>query len=284
VRGTEGEAGCLGVVHVPKTGGSALRSAVGELPGTYRGPLYFDEAQFGTAAWVAGMPGPRRQRIASPAELVGIVGSHDLVMGHFTVTSLLAAGCNSIAMQVREPRARILSLYRYWQSQPELERSSWGPWGTEVMATADLALGPFLISPGVWPAVDNGISLQALAPRKRRLPGVAKRSAVSRVCAELKDRRAIVEWSSRSETFLERVFDRVGASTVPPLGRENVTMVDGDDQKIDASAQRILRRVTRIDRHFLNQLSDAGILDRRSPEELDLEFETSAIALGFRLD
>jgi len=274
---------CLGVVHVPKTGGSALRSALAELPGCYVGPRYFDEHQFGSTTWIDGIPAQQRNAIATHSDLAEIAKGHRLVLGHFTANSLLLAGCASIAMQVREPRARVLSLYRFWQSQPEHVRSDWGPWGTEVVSRADLPLREFLTAPGVWPAVDNAMAYQALDYRTSRWQVFGRDTTIARRCIEYIERPSIFDWSARSESFLERVCEAIGAAVVPSLRRENVTEVVGDEEKIDSSTFRLLTRLTCVDRLFLDQLSEHGALPRRSSADLDFEFEVAATELGFRL-
>ena len=137
-----------------------------------RGSVVFRRSAVRPNLLVDGIPTPRRETVAEPSALAGIARTHRLVIGHFTVGSLLTAGCTAIAIQVREPRARVLSLYRFWQAQPENERSSWGPWGTEVLSKSDLPLRDFLRSPSVWPAIENAIAFQALAHRSSQHPRV----------------------------------------------------------------------------------------------------------------
>src|ERR1700733_11194164 len=101
---------CLGVIHLPKSGGSSLRVALAQLPGGYSGPFYFDERLFGSRAFVEGIRSPNREAIAMPKDLRAIAESHRVVIGHYCAASLLEAGCTELAIQVREPRARLLSL------------------------------------------------------------------------------------------------------------------------------------------------------------------------------
>ena len=117
--------GTLGVVHVPKTGGGALRVAFEGVPGCYVGPLYTDADVF-EGLDIDGLPATTRNEFASVDALRGICRENRLVMGHYSVNALLDAGCGQIATQLREPRSRLLSLYRFWQSLPSEVIESWG--------------------------------------------------------------------------------------------------------------------------------------------------------------
>jgi hypothetical protein len=274
---------CLGVVHVPKTGGVSLREALAELPGCYSGPLYFDEPYFGSPELVTAVPSPNRETIASQTDLTAIAQTHRLIVGHHSAPSLLAAGCGSIAIQVREPRSRLLSLYRYWQSQPEPVLASWGRWGSHLVGRAVLPLKDFLTSPGTWPAVNNLLVRQALGFRPGAGNVLRRHRAISRLYDGFREQVSVVDWSSRSGEFLERICDEVGASSRPTLGHLNPTEVLGEEQNLDPSTSRILRRLTRYDSLFLDRLCDDGLLSPRSQADLDQEFETTADRLAFRL-
>jgi hypothetical protein len=200
---------------------------------------------------------------------------------------LTAAGCAALAVQVREPRARVLSLYRFWQGWSDEMQQAWGRWGSELVARADLPLGEFLAAPGVWPAVDNAIVRQLLASRtapgpRRGVPRLGRWDRSGRY-ARLRRALRIVEWSSRSDEFLARICELTGADTVPVLRRENVTKVAGAEQLIGTSALRLLERWTSRDADILDRLSADGLLARRSRADLDREFEDTADRLGFRL-
>ena len=91
-----------------------------------------------------------------------VVRTHRVVMGHVSSATLVRAGCTSLAIQVREPRSRVLSLYRYWQGQDQAQFDRWGNWGRTVVAAAQLPFPEFLTSDYTWPAVDNTLARQAL--------------------------------------------------------------------------------------------------------------------------
>lgn len=51
VRAAEWKTGCLGVLHVPKTGGSALRVALSQVPGCYIGHCILMPATLARRQW-----------------------------------------------------------------------------------------------------------------------------------------------------------------------------------------------------------------------------------------
>ena len=140
------------------------------LAGCYTGPVYFDRQHFGTNRLADGVPKQTRHVIGSLEDVRRIIETHRLAMGHIAAHTLVSAGCDSLALQVREPRARILSLYRFWRAQDEGERSRWGLWGSDLIGQASKQLGAFLATPSIWPAVDNAIARQVCGTTPRRMP------------------------------------------------------------------------------------------------------------------
>ena len=160
-----------------------MRSALSQLPGFYGEPVYLDVAHFGSAGLAGRVPGARQREIAGPGDLGDVVRGHRLVIGHYAAASLLDAGCTGLAVQVREPRSRVLSLYRFWQENPAEERAGWGPWGSDLVALADRPLGEFLRS-GTRPASARpggaGGSRPTPATRSYATPSGSWRGAVTR--------------------------------------------------------------------------------------------------------
>ncbi len=153
--------GALGIVHVPKSGGIAVRSALCEVEGTHAAPPYFDREMVASVD-VGVLPPPIRRDFVEDDHLAEICSDHRLVMGHYSGPLLLDSGCRQLAVQVREPRARVLSLYRYWRSRPDEVLDEWGEWGRTALASARSDLPEFLRSPHIWPAADNAIARQVL--------------------------------------------------------------------------------------------------------------------------
>ena len=278
---------CLGLVHLPKCGGTALRTAFIQVAGCYTGPIYFDRQHFGTNRLADGVPAQTRHVIGSPEDVRHIVDTHRLVMGHVAGHMFVSAGCDSLAVQVREPRARILSLYRFWRAQEEDERSRWGLWGSELIGQADQPFCAFVASPSIWPAVDNSITRQVCgrgsSTRPRQMSGPRRGSALARQYRAIRPRLGIVEWSNRSDVFVERILEAIGSDTVPELGRENVAQPLDDTQVIDRTTHERLRRLTAADSQLLLRLAADGLLERRDTSDLDEEFEREAERLNFRL-
>jgi hypothetical protein len=275
--------GRLGILHVPKSGGTAVRNVLSGLPEVYGGPLYFDHAHFGSERLRRGVPSPNADTIASSADIAAVVEGHRAVIGHYSGPTLLDAGCTALAVQVREPRSRILSLYRFWEGQDADERAGWGLWGSELVAAADVPLREFLRADAVWPATDNamhrqivgtGASTRARPFRFRRQPGRGTSAA---------ETIAVAEWADRSETFLKSVCSLIGQTDVPTLGRDNVTEVRGETQEIEDDTLGLLARLTEKDSMLLSDLMRVGILEPRSAEELDEEFHHTLQRLSFRM-
>jgi hypothetical protein len=233
---------------------------------------------------VNAVPPPNRNTVATTMELADVVRSHRLVMGHYGAPSLFAAGCESIAVQVREPRARLLSLYRFWGAQSDRERVSWGDWGTELISKADLPLDKFLACREVWPATENPLFRLTLGRRSSAGRLIGRRLVLSSAYREFRRTEPIVEWSFRSDAFLERICDRLEISeAVPVLGRENETERPDEQQIIDGPVRTLLAHQTAVDRALLDRLCSDRVLIRRSSADLDREFEAAADRLGFIL-
>lgn len=276
--------GTLGILHLVKGGGMAVRTVVAGLPGSYTGPRYFDRQQF---------PDPHLLDGASPDVLATVVedegeyrrtvASRRVVMGHVSSATLLAAGCRALAVQVREPRSRLLSLYRYWQSQSTAHLDTWGRWGTDVVGAAQQPLLGFLESPVTWPATDGALARQALGglatPYVEQRTWSPAPSDLERFC----DHLAVADWSTESGRFVARVWEYLDVPDPPALDRVNVTEVTAAPQVVDAEARRALDRLTAADRDLLDALTDRGLLPRRSAAALDDEFEATASHLGLRL-
>lgn len=276
--------GCLGIVHIPKSAGSAVRDSLTRIPGCYAGPFYFDKSHFGTREILEGVPRPHRSTVVT-AELKAIAQSHRVIIGHYSARTLLDAGCQALATQVREPRARILSLYRYWQSTPDQERSGWGSWGALLVSAADLSFGDFLRTPSVWPMVENAMVRQLTGERLEPAPFRGRLQARSiprrRSYIGLRQHLKIVEWSDRPQDFVERVCQAVGLSNASTVGRVNATTVTGAPERLSRDSLRLLERLTSSDRRLLEALMSDGILARRHGRQLDEEFHGAAESLKF---
>jgi hypothetical protein len=100
-----------------------------------------------------------RALIAVGAEDIGEMQSHRVVMGHFRLATLLTlAPPSSIATVLREPRARLLSLYSFARSSSTLT-AMWRPYPDERSSGthAKRPLNDYLSEPLVAYDTDNGI-------------------------------------------------------------------------------------------------------------------------------
>lgn len=280
-------ADCLAIVHIPKTGGVALRAALAQIPGCYVGPLYFDPLHFGSRELLDAVPEPNRSAVATSEALADVVGCYRILIGHYSTRTLIDAGCSMLATQVREPRARVLSLYRFWQSAPADERASWGLWGSSLIARADMPIDEFLRSKTVWPAIENAMARQLLGRRLRATGPLSiqwRRSLASRSAySKLIERICVIEWSDRADEFLLRVCEAVGVGIPPPVERVNVTTVCAESQPLTPDTLRLLERITAADRGILEAFMADGVLTLRRPHQLDEEFAATAERLGFFL-
>ncbi len=207
-------------------------------------------------------------------------------MGHHTPESLLDGGFGGLGTQVREPRARLLSLYRYWQTLPDAIIDSWGVWGTTALRAAALPLERFLSSAPAWVATDNAVARQLLSldavppPSARRLLERALRGDGYRT---LRDNLRVAEWSRDSQRFADRICEAIGVPTTV-VDRVNETPVVHDGQRLGPVALAMLDDRTTIDRELLDRLMADGLVAARSVEDLDTEWKETAERLGFGLD
>ena len=124
---------------------------------------------------------------------------------------------------------------------------------------------------------------QVMGDGRRATSPEEHRETLEHFAAHVVGRLAVVEWSARSEAFFDRVSELIGESSPPSLERVNVTEVVGDTQDIDSDTLELLVDRTSLDRALLDALMDNGALSRRGPDDLDAEFEATAVRLGFSL-
>jgi hypothetical protein len=142
-------------LHVPKSGGTsvyeALRSA---LPHASLSVKSNDTSTFcyGFTAFEALGREARESLLIEERELDALSRS-DIVFGHFSLPTLLrVAPLPSIATVLREPRARLLSLYVWGRLTPGLFEM-WKPYPPE--ADVRRPLDEYLSEPQIAPEVDN---------------------------------------------------------------------------------------------------------------------------------
>lgn len=139
-------------MHVPKSGGTAVHDALSAA--VREGRLSDERGDAACAVCGELAQGPREARAAAgspPYDLAPITRS-EVVSGHFYLRTLLRVlPPESIATVLREPRARLLSLYTFWRLSPGYE--AWYPYTPHDHAMRPL--DEFLVEPTMAPAVDN---------------------------------------------------------------------------------------------------------------------------------
>ena len=164
----------LGYLHVPKTAGTSVTSAIQDAVADVAGrsddpagtapasiaPFVMDTSLFGEFTDFDRMPTGHGVFRGDPAELA----TYDAVLGHFAVSTLLAGRePGDLVALFREPRARLLSLYTYWRSWTEDRHASWDPYEASRVATR-LDWPAFLSEPAVAAQVDNAATRLLLTP------------------------------------------------------------------------------------------------------------------------
>jgi hypothetical protein len=275
----------LGIVHIPKTGGYAVRSALSAVCRLDESPAYHD-AQLIAGTSIRDLPRPTQDTFVTARQLREIGRGRQVLIGHYSAPTLVAAGCAELAVQLREPRSRLLSLYRYWQSQQAI-REEWGPWGLTALGSSDLPFDKFITSPGVWPATSNAVARQLLVSRTPKNPRSAGRMTWNALNGKGYDaliaRLSIVEWGSESQRFVDRICAKLAIDEPVVVPRENVTHISGCHQILRPSDRNHLDEATQLDREIIARLTSIDILPRRTSSELDDEFELTATRLGFDL-
>jgi len=275
----------LGVVHIPKTGGYAVRSALSAVCKLDESPAYHD-AQLIAGIPIRHLPRAKQNTFVTARQLREIGRGRQVLVGHYSIPTLIAAGCAEIAVQMREPRSRLLSLYRYWQSQQGI-REEWGPWGATALGSSDLPFDKFIASPGVWPATNDAIARQLLVRRIPKNPRTARRMTWTALNGQAYDaliaRLSIAEWASESQRFVDRICAKLQIAETVVVPRENVTHTGGCHQILRQSSRAHLDEVTRLDREIISRLTSLGLLPKRTSSELDDDFELTATRLGFDL-
>lgn len=162
----------IGYLHVPKTAGSsvttAVRSAVAARGDGAVAEVAMDRTVFGDFDRFEDLePGARSLvHTGDPAEL----GAHDVLVGHFALPTFDAAGFEraDVAMLLREPRARLLSLYTFWWGWDPDRHRAWHPYDASGRAAGHDWAG-FLGDPGLASQTDN-VVLRMLLGRHEAIP------------------------------------------------------------------------------------------------------------------
>jgi glycosyltransferase involved in cell wall biosynthesis len=141
-------------VHIPKTAGTSLRRSLEATLGA-PGVDGLDRLAFGTLdAWET--MAPERREMVLGAGLERLPEGPALVHGHFAYPTTRAAYPNGqMITLLREPRARLLSLWTYWRGLDLTELTPWGRWGDAMHEASIGSLLDFLTATPVIQQLDN---------------------------------------------------------------------------------------------------------------------------------
>jgi hypothetical protein len=197
--------------------------------------------------------------------------SGESIGGHIWTKSALDAGFTRIRGVVREPRSRLLSLYRYWQAEnPEILLNRFGAKGRFVLSALEGDFEYFLRAGQGQLDIDNGIAryLGALTEVKRR---------------DTSQFDVRFYWTTELDLM---VTELAGVEAPEPTGRVprlNVTHVKGIHEELTPAVRSLLHQRTKDDSSALKHLMKRGWANSRSRAELDGEFESTLQSLDFSL-
>lgn len=272
----------LGVVHIPKCGGTAINGALVAAGSGHLSPLCLGSSVYGPLD-VAVMPARMRGLVASPRDLARLATHHPLVMGHVPACDFARAGYTELAVMVREPRSRLLSQYRFLQGWDRQRKLDHGRWLARKIDLATRSFDDFLDAKQPHMTARDCITRWTLISTRSRPCRSSLGSRRSASYERFRERAAVVEWSRFSESYLERLCERAHLVDLPSLDQKNVTEVAGPDETLDKCSLARLDALTATDRSLLDQMMVDGVLRRRSPKDLEEEFRSTAERLHFSL-
>ena len=192
--------------------------------------------------------------------------------GHIWTRSAIEAGYTTIVGVLREPRSRVLSLYRYWQAEdPEILTTRFGAKGKFVLRATSGGFRKFLEEGCDQVDVDNGLA--------NYLEGVLDLGRAERKTMDVR-----FFWTSELDDMVVNVAKLMGreqSGTVVEVGRFNETKVVGEPEVLDRSTMKLLNERTRADRRAIAATMRRGWVTYRSRADLDAEFAATQARLGF---
>lgn len=249
-------------------------------------PARFDDTVFCDFADF-GLLQPEMQRlIASSETAVAALEGYRVVSGHFSLRTLSRiAPASAVSTVLREPRARLLSLYAYWRLGSFEE---WRPYTAYEHARRPLAA--FLAEPEIAAATDNQVCRLILAgdsriPRDRfiasdDLDGLARES-VARL-----DDLGFVALQERPDEMWQGLSATFDTPLTPVLVNETEARADAPiwplgDVLLAEETLDLLERRTAADRAVYQRFAERCCGDAHEGERLaDVAFIRQLIRLG----
>jgi len=263
----------VGIVHIQKCGGTNLKQVMVSSPDFYGGPRYWGGSAFQRSkAFVSDRS--KKTKWAPIWELSGIVDDHAGIIGHYTGSTLIEAGCSTILFYAREPRSRVISQYRFWQIQGKAywQEQMGEAKGAEFAEMLDAGFGSFLRSESV---TATHARTNHIARRLLDLPG--RPDPTPETLVERWDQFSpyVVGgyWINQTDDFLARITAETGIPLERPnRAAKNVTPKTAEPEQITKAELAMLDECTAVDQLLLERMMEDGILSPRSKEELDNEF------------
>lgn len=252
-------------LHVPKTSGVSTRIALAEAIGVP--PVYS-----------LNLPGDVPPRSWKGASFWPFFAAHAHIdafpESHIGVTT------------IREPRSRLLSLYRQHQSSDPDTLRLLSPQKRErrmsqAQAARSLDLASWLRTANFTPMVGLFASGHRITDRTFALKAS---TSELRACVEVGlERIHHAAWSHRTSEVEDMIHTLSGRRIA--LGHHNVRHIDGTAPRdvLDREAMDQLEQLSRRDFILIEAAQDKGLVPPLSQEEADEQFETSARRLGFVL-
>lgn len=277
----------IGYLHVPKAAGTSISEALLRAASTVVRddgrpvticPAVTDRSLFGTFDDFGSLaPDQQKMVFRGPIEQLA---DFDVVRGHFDARSLRAGrGDDDIAVLLREPRTRLLSLYTYWRSWTEAEHASWGNYDASRHAVR-LGWVDFLHDTSIAPQIDNVAARLVLGPHPLvPLDGFVAEAHVAEVTDDALaalDGFGFVDVIENGPACWRRLGEWAGLhlDVVP----RNETATEDHDREVwlgacEPAALAALDRLTAIDRRLWEAAAR-----RHSDDAEDLTARASAIA------
>lgn len=151
-------------MHVPKTSGISLNTGLIEALRPRRPVTGFDRMLFGAFSdYDSFSPAVRRAIVDHPGRLPA---SGTFVHGHYALsTTVRAYPAAQFITVLREPAARLLSLWRYWRTQTAATMAGWGSW-TGVVERSRQPFERFLADRAIPQQTDNVALRMLLWPHR----------------------------------------------------------------------------------------------------------------------
>lgn len=155
-------------LHIPKVAGSTVTRALTAATGDRSVcPAAMDRTLFGGFGDFDLLDPARRSQVHLGT--ADDLASHDVVIGHYSLQNLRHAfEPQDIATLLREPRARLLSLYTFWRGWRPERHDGWLPYQASQRA-AEREWPSFLTDPSIAAQTDN-VALRMVVGSDPRIP------------------------------------------------------------------------------------------------------------------